>query len=65
MDETWSSKMFSAVSMLAKNFFVLLGRLAAVVTGVSIQARGVVFILAIVCFSLPVREPADLLLKYI
>ena len=48
MDKTWSSKMFSAVSMLAKNFFVLSSRLAAVVTGVGILARGVVFIFAIV-----------------
>ena len=48
MDETWSLKMFSAASMLAKNFFVLSGHLVAVVTDVDIQARDVVFVFAIV-----------------
>ena len=59
MDETWSSKMFRAASMLAKNFFVLLGHLAAAVTDVGIGAQGVVFVFAIV---LPpsVEESADL-----
>ena len=47
MDETWSSKMFSTVSMLAKNFFVLSGRLVAVVTGISIRAWGVVFVIVL------------------
>ena len=53
--------MFSAMSMLARNFFVLLGHLAAIVTGVGIQGRGVVFVFAIVFTT--VGESVGLLLK--